>query len=114
MLAHISSVKNNHKTPPTIPGWDAKMDYACEESLYWHNTWIQCDRPDRGIIYNIMKKCRSVYHYVTFVKKTRDEHNILCSVLKELCAIRDNITTCDIANITDIIAMIEDICTTCR
>ena len=30
----------------------------------------------------------------------------------ELCAIiRDNIITCDIANITDIIAMIEDICT---
>ena len=27
----------------------------------------------------------------------------------ELCAIRDNITTCDIADITDIIAMIEDI-----
>ena len=36
---------------------------------------------------------------------------ILCNVLIELCAIRDNITTCDIANITDIIAMIEDICT---
>ena len=36
---------------------------------------------------------------------------ILCSVLKELCAIRDNITTCDIASITNIIAMIEDICT---
>ena len=31
----------------------------------------------------------------------------------ELCAIpiRDNITTCDIADITDIIAMIEDMCT---
>ena len=29
----------------------------------------------------------------------------------ELCAIRDNITTNYIANITDIIAMIEDICT---
>ena len=34
---------------------------------------------------------------------------ILCNVLKELCAIRDYITTCDIASITDIIAMIEDI-----
>ena len=37
--------------------------------------------------------------------------SILCNVLMELCAIRDNITTCDIANITVIIAMIEDICT---
>ena len=34
---------------------------------------------------------------------------ILCNVLKEFCAIRDDITTCDIASITDIIAMIEDI-----
>ena len=36
--------------------------------------------------------------------------SILCDVLMEFCAIRDNITTCDIASITDIIAMIEDIC----
>ena len=35
---------------------------------------------------------------------------ILCNVLKKLCAIRDNITLCDIARITDIIAMIDDIC----
>ena len=33
---------------------------------------------------------------------------VLCNVLMELCAIRDNIATCDIASITDIIAMIED------
>ena len=36
---------------------------------------------------------------------------ILCNDLKELCAIRDNITRCDIASINDFIAMIEDICT---
>ena len=35
----------------------------------------------------------------------------LCNVLIELCVIRDNITTCDIASITDIIAMTKDICT---
>ena len=29
----------------------------------------------------------------------------------ELCAIRDNIATCDIASITDITAMIEDVYT---
>ena len=38
---------------------------------------------------------------------------ILCNVLMELWAIRDNITTCDIhvASFTDIIVMIEDIYT---
>ena len=67
MLAHISSVKNNHKTPTTIPGWDAEMEYAREESLYWHNIWnfwIQCHKPNSDIIYDIMKKCRLVYHYM--------------------------------------------------
>ena len=29
----------------------------------------------------------------------------------ELCAIRDNIRACDIASTTDILAIIEDICT---
>ena len=38
---------------------------------------------------------------------------ILCNVLMELCAIRDNITTYDIVSITDIIAMIGDISYNC-
>ena len=78
MLAHISSAKNNYKTPPTIPGWDVKIDYACEESLYWHNIWIQCNWQDSGIIklYDIVKKCRFVYHHMlcSIKKRTREEH----------------------------------------
>ena len=84
MLAHISSVKNNHKTPPTIPGWDAEMDYAREESLYWYNIWIQYDSPDSGIIYGIMKKCRSVYHYMLRSLKTGREKNIKVAISKDL------------------------------
>ena len=83
LLAHISSVKNNHKTPPTIPGWDAEMDYAREESLYWHNIWIQCDRPNSGIIYDIMKKCRSVYHYMLRSLKKKREKNIKVAISKD-------------------------------
>ena len=83
MLTHISSVKNNRKTPPTIPGWDAEMDYAREESLYWHNIWIQCDRPNSGIIYDIMKKCRSVYHYMLRSLKKKREKNIKVAISKD-------------------------------
>ena len=83
MLAHISSVKNYHKTTPTIPGWDAEMDYAREESLYWHNIWIQCDRPNSGIIYDIMKKCRSVYHYMLRSLKKKQEKNIKVAISKD-------------------------------
>ena len=85
MHTHISSAsnKNKHKRLPTIPGWDAEMDYAREELLYWHNIWIECDRPDSGIIYDIMKKCRSVYHYMLrFLKKQRDD-KIRVAISKE-------------------------------
>ena len=82
MLAHISRVKNNHKTPPTILGWNAMIDYACEESLYCLNIWIQGDRPNSGIIYDIMKKCRSVYHYMLrSLKKERE--NIKVAISKD-------------------------------
>ena len=42
MHTHISSAsnKNKRKRPLTIPCWDAEMDYAREECLYWHNIWI--------------------------------------------------------------------------
>ena len=35
---------------------------------------------------------------------------ILCNVLRELCAIRNNNSTCDVADISDIIALIENTC----
>ena len=75
--------KYKRKRPPTIPGWDDEMDYAREESLYWHNIWIECDRPDSGIIYEIMKKYRSVYHYMLrSLKKQRDD-KIRVAISKE-------------------------------
>ena len=88
MITHISSAsnKNKRKKPPTIPGWNAEMDYAREESLYWHNIrfWIECDRPDSGIIFDIMKKCsRSGYHnMLRSMKKQRDD-KIRVAISKE-------------------------------
>ena len=34
---------------------------------------------------------------------------VLCGILKELCAIRDNTSSCDTANNNDIVALINDI-----
>ena len=38
-------------------------------------------------------------------------HPVLCGILKELCGIRDNTSSCDIANNNDIVALINDIMT---
>ena len=35
---------------------------------------------------------------------------VLCGVLKELCAIRDNTSLCDIADKNDIVVLINDMC----
>ena len=35
---------------------------------------------------------------------------VLCGVLKELCAIRDNTSLCDLADKNDIVVLINDIC----
>ena len=35
---------------------------------------------------------------------------VLCNILKEICAIRDNTFSCDIANNNDIVTLINDIC----
>ena len=34
---------------------------------------------------------------------------VLCGILKELCGIRDNTSSCDIANNNEIVALINDI-----
>ena len=60
--------------------------------------------------------------YLLYIVTTRDDrddkkmlllhpHPVLCGILKELCGIRDNTSSCDIANNNDIVALINDICT---
>ena len=44
-----------------IPGWDIEMDSV--QLLFWHNMWKECGREKSGIVYDIMKMCRSNYHY---------------------------------------------------
>ena len=45
--------------PKVIPGWDTGMDIARNSSLFWHNILSECEKPDSGIVYNIMKTNRS-------------------------------------------------------
>ena len=51
-------------------------------------------------------------HLLSKVKKKVLLHlqPVLCNILKEICAIRDNTSSCDIANNKDIVTVINDIC----
>lgn len=53
-----------------VPGWSEFVDPAKSKSLFWHNIWLECGKPKTGIIADIMRKTRALYHYaVRNVKK---------------------------------------------
>lgn len=46
-----------------VPGWYAQVAPEREQSLLWHWIWLESGKPQRGIVYDIMKKTRHRYHY---------------------------------------------------
>ena len=44
-----------------IRGWDTKMDIARNSHLFWHNIWLEYEKPIGGIVYNVMKTNRNTY-----------------------------------------------------
>ena len=66
--SHLSVQKHipyNHKTKAkVIPGWDIEVDIARDKSMFWHGIWRDCGKLHTGVLYNIMKKTRSTYHYM--------------------------------------------------
>ena len=83
MTEHILCKPNSAK-PKTIPGWNIEMNYAREESLFWRHLWVQCDKPNTGIVYNIMKHGRDVYHYLLHSLKKRMKAKIRISISKKV------------------------------
>ena len=72
--------------PKIIPGWDTGMDIARNSSLFWHNIWSGCEKPDSGIVYNIMKTNRNTYHYKLRKLKRLKQSKIKDSISR--CMIR--------------------------
>ena len=60
-------------SPKVIPGWDNDMTAARNSSMFWHDIWVSCNKPESGCVYAIMKKNRNVYHYkLRGLKKLRN------------------------------------------
>ena len=81
MNLHIICNKHKPFKRKAIPGWSSELDVARENSLLWHCIWMECNRPEDGTVYNIMKKCRSTYHYMlrSLKKKKQSEIKVLVS-----------------------------------
>ena len=57
-----------------IPGWREQVESYRDDSMFWHGIWQSADRPNKGVLYNIMARTRNLYHYkVRKVKKQADQ-----------------------------------------
>lgn len=52
-----------------LPDWNLEMKPLYKKSIFWHNLWIECERPKSGVVIDIMKKSRKDYH--TALRKYR-------------------------------------------
>ena len=46
-----------------IPGWRTEVEPLRRTSLFWHHLWLDCGKPNAGVVYEVMKKTRREYHY---------------------------------------------------
>ena len=57
-----------------IPGWREQVEPYREDSMFWHAIWQSAERPNKGVLYDIMARTRNLYHYkVRKVKKQADQ-----------------------------------------
>jgi hypothetical protein len=64
---------NNHKAG--IPFWNENVQPLRDTSIFWHDIWIECGKPQHGVVYDIMRDCRSKYHLA--IKKVKEQETTL-------------------------------------
>ena len=47
----------------SIPGWKDIVKPYKDEAKFWYGVWQSADRPNQGVLKNIMTKTRNQYHY---------------------------------------------------
>ena len=60
------------------------MDIARDKSMFWYGIWRECGKLHTGVLYNIMKKTRSTYHYMLRALKKKKHCKIKESVSKSM------------------------------
>jgi len=69
-LVRVYCVKSAAATIPStrqrgsrgnIPGWSEFVAPLRDKSIYWHNMWVECGRPQEGVVADIMRKTKRSY-----------------------------------------------------
>jgi hypothetical protein len=67
---------SNRSTSKRVPGWSERVEPLRLKSLFWHDLWVDNDRPRSGAVADCMRRTRAAYHYAIRQVK-RDEDNIV-------------------------------------
>ena len=60
------------------------MDIARDKSMFWHGIWKDCGKMPSGVVYSIMKKTRSTYHYMLRALKKKKHYKTKISLSKSM------------------------------
>ena len=61
--AGFDSFPKCKKAPKLAPFWNENIKPFRDDSLFWGKIWKDCGRPSTGVVYELYKKSRRLYHY---------------------------------------------------
>jgi len=71
--AGLNTVPQMRPNFQSTPGFSEHVKPYREESMFWHNLWIDRGRPKTGHVANCMRRTRAAYHYaVRRVQRDKD------------------------------------------
>ena len=94
------TVKPDCHLDKCIPGGKYHIQPYKDEANFWHAVWLSADRPNTGVLKELMNKTRNKYHYA--IRRTKKIANTLrakmlleaslnspCELVKEMKRVKD-------------------------
>ncbi len=75
------SQSTKHKT---VIGWNNECAQLKRVSLFWHNVWVNCGRPNASVVADLMRSTRKRYHFAVR-DLLRSQKDLRMSVLADAC-----------------------------
>ena len=57
-----SSGRKSTEGRKCIHGWNEFVKPARENSMFWHWMWLECKKPNAGVVYDCMRHSIRAYH----------------------------------------------------
>ena len=84
MTVHIPHTNSTGRKVKVIPARDYETDCAREESLLSRRIWLESGKPNAGVEYDNLKRCRASYHDLLRSLKTKIGVHVKQSVSKNM------------------------------